>query len=586
MPNRVSNFCCTIFPCFKKDVETHSPALQGFSLKNIHDLDPYACITYDEFAREFMATYGKRLLEEVEKDYGIFKVPYISAEEVKQRLIGIAARVKKEDLVTLFDSIVDGDYDLGCVRFLSRENIDHIEKFLNFEELGDNELEILTAAFRYFPNKTGEMQAVGSLFFSLKEFRKIPAKWPSAFRNHLTMVRAFERCDHFIQDANAKYLDLRRELAHTEHLAREIAYGIPLNETLSHNISHAQKNQNLTPIERLQRIDDLVKEQVVGTIFPTLNEKGEKVFYEIKSSFFYRGLVAFFCAPFTNGQWVSKNSADPSPFPVKAIFRGTWCKSSLQRDFEGLEAGCKSFFELSGELITQLENCIPKHAGEVYVDTMGHSLGGNDGERFAKLMAEIRATRLTESGLHESATDKVTRVRVYTWNSPGLKLDTIQEYNEHVIKIKYSQHPIQFHHTHVLVGEDIFQIFGEGLLGFQDPKLHPDPQNIINENTRIVKFVRGDIKALIGTTLKAHTRPCLSVDAKNPKMKVRTKNINRQLGPKSALDRIKMLAKAIFRRLKRLSKQIASLFICTKKNLTNPDHLIHQVFTQRALRRS
>lgn len=248
--------------------------------------------------------------------------------------------------------------------------------------------------------------------------------------------------------------------------------------------------------------------------------------------------------------------------------------------------GPKSFFELSGELITQFENCIPKNAGEVHLVTAGHSLGGADAMRFAKLMAEIRSIRLTETGPHESASDKLTEVRVYTWNSPGLKLDTLQEFNEHMIKIKYSQHPIEFQHTHVLVGEDIFQNMGEALAGWQDPKLHPDPQNIINENTRIVKFVRNDIKALIGTTLKAHTRPCLSVDAKDPKMKVRTKNINRHLGPKKFFDRIRMLVKAIFRRLKRLSKQIASLFICTKKNLTKSDHLIHQVFKQRALRRS
>lgn len=586
MVNAVSpkqNYFCA---CSKKN-SLHQFISKEFHLSEVLQLPDSLHVSYRSFTQELSQYYGERIVDELKANHGSFTGSFISIAEVKHYLIGIAARVKRGDLRQFFRSIIGEERPLLCSNFLSFQEIEWLQQFSKFEDLTDKEIDMLLAAFRYQRNKNGDLQGAGSLFFPLKKFRKLP-KGSDEFRKNLTMVRAFERADHFIQDPNAKNLKLRQGLAFTEHLAREIAYGIPLDKKLSDQIDRLKHKKILSLSGRKEAIQELIASEVVGVIFPTINENGQKVYYEIKSSVFENGLVAFFCAPLTPGQWVSQDSAKDSSYPVLAIFRGTWCKKSLRRDIESVEAGEKSFNALSAEIIEQFERAIPNDAGNVKVKVTGHSLGSSDAQRFAGLVAKIRSLRLKETTMpHESKVDKVTALDLTTWNSPGLRFATCIDYSRSLRAIKRSHFPITFTHTHVKVGEDGVQVFGRALLGWVDPKWHRrryGKRKIANPETQLIKFERRDLKAVLGTTLYAHTRPCLSVDARNPKMKVMDVGINTRLGPRSFLNWVWLILKAIFRRICRIPelwKGTIKIIIGIKKR----DKTIHQLFKQCAIRK-
>lgn len=527
-----------------------------FKILEILDFSDSETVEYETFHDEFIAYYGDRLADEVDNEYGPFSDDWITVKEIKQRLISAAALVKKDDLEDLFDEIHAHGKDLGCKDLLSSEEKREIRSVKNFEKLKNHQLEILISAYRYLPNSKQDLQALGSLFYPLKKYPKIPDS-SKVFHKHLTMIRAFERTEHFAQDkaAKKKHFALRQQLAASEHLCREIAYGVPLNNDLEKQIKILMKKKLLTPYEIQQAISDLIKKEVVGTIFPTLNDKGQKVFYEIKSSVFENGLVAFFCAPFTEGQW-QKNRSTDTPYPIKAIFRGTWCYSSLKRDFtEGLEIGQNSFFGLSPSIIEALEDCIPDDAENVSADIQGHSLGGVDASRLVVLLAKQRVERQRELGEdHESKLDQIRSIKLTTWNSPGVLKSTCRDYNENVEEItKNPILPLTFQHTHVKVGEDVVQNFGKTLLGWQDPKVvKKSHKSIRNSNTKVVKFNFTRFYTIIGTTWFAHRLPCLSVEAKETRMRVKRGKINRKLGPRGLCSWIKLIARAFFRRARRI----------------------------------
>lgn len=538
---------------------THSANISlndDFSISEILDFSDSETVKYESFQNEFYAYYGDRLADEVESEYGPFKKEWITVKEIKQRLVSAAALVKKEDLEFLFDQIHAHGKDLGCKTLLTFDEKSEIRSVTRFKRLKNHQLEILISAYRYLPNSKQDMQAIGSLLYPLKKYPKIP-NHSKVFHKHLTMIRAFERAEHFLQkkSKSKKNFALRQKLAASEHLSREISYGIPLNNELENQINVLMKKKLLTPSEIQQAIADLIKKEVVGTIFPTLNDKGQKVFYEIKSSVFENGLVAFFCAPFTEGQW-KKNGSTDTPYPIKALFRGTWCYSSLKRDLtEGLEVGQNSFFGLSPSIVEALEECIPGEADNVSADIQGHSLGGVDASRLVVLLAKQRVERQRELGEdHESKLDQIRTIKLTTWNSPGVLKSTCREYNENVAEIKKNPIlPLSFQHTHVKVGEDVFQNFGKTLLGWQDPKVvKKSHKSIRNHNTKVIKFHFKRFHTIIGTTWFAHRLPCLSVDAKDTRMRVKRGKINRKLGPRGLCRWIKLIAKAVFRRARRI----------------------------------
>lgn len=538
-----------------------NPAKKAFELENLFNYANKDKVSYSDFQEEIKSYYGERLAAELETEYGSYAAPFITIEEVKQRIVSIAALVKKEDLETLFDEITAGSKKRKCLEVLTFDEETEIRNSLWFDDLQDQQIEILMSVFRYFPNERYEMQAVGSLFYPLKQFPRVPSK-SKIFYKHLTMVRAFERADHFIQNSKRKNFAFWQKLAASEHLSREIAYGIPLNDDLKKHINLLKQKKLLTPSELQTAIEELIKKEVVGTIFSSIDAEGKKVFFEIKSSVFERGLVAFFCAPLTPGQWQTNGSSD-APYPIKAIFRGTWCVESMKRDFtEGIEVGQNSFFGLSPSIIERLEESISEEAENVWIDACGHSLGGSDASRLAVTLAEIRSQRQRELGQsYESKLDSIRGINLTTWNTPGLLKSTCQRYNDNLDEIKRNPIlPLECNHTHVKVGEDVFQNFGRTLPGWQDPKLLKVPQkDIRNRRTRLVQFDFEKMGAVIGTTWFAHRLPCLSVEARKTKVRIYRGNINQRLGPKGFWGWIKLIATAIIRRTKRIPSAVCNI---------------------------
>ncbi|KAF3361845.1 hypothetical protein PHSC3_001611 [Chlamydiales bacterium STE3] len=538
-------------------------------------------VAFDDFKRKILNLYGLRLVNEMEESYleesfcrSTIAIPgRITVGEVKQRLISLAALAKKEDLKNLFDAIDSDSARLGCIKFLSDCEIACIKQAQDFDSLTDKQIDILMKAFRSLPNGEGKMQAVSALFYPLKHFPRLPGN-SLLFQNHLTMLRAFERVDHFKQNQDIEGYSTRLKLAPTEHMSREIAYGIPLNQD---QVNKIQK-MDLSPSVKKQKLRDLIRKEVVGILFPTLDEKGQTVYYEVKSATIENGLVAFFCAPFTKGQWGHQDH-----FPVKALFRGTWCLASIKRNAkEGLEVGRKSFIGLCDDILESFHNSLPDGSTTVSVSAIGHSLGGVDSMRFAALIAKVLVGSFGEKTDHLHKIICVRKFSVCTWNSPGVLKSTCREYNQHVSHIQKSGRPIDFSHVHVKVGEDVFQNFGNAFLGWIPPSRAEGNKKIKNTNTTIVKFYFKRFYTVLGTTWFTHRLPCLSVDAKENFFRVKRYKINRKLGPRNILRWIKMIAKAIFRRILRIPKKIA--IVCKGIWIKQPSRDLHEIFVACSLR--
>lgn len=574
--------------------------LPGVTTPNLSSFSPYKgisiyglthskSVSMAEFRQCVTDLYGVRLVQEMEQYYPS-AISHLDQEEIHQRLISLAALVKKDDVRALFSAIKKGDTtSFTCQQFLGHIDRSKLQNITHFNALTSEHLDILMSLFRYLPNQNKDLQAIGSYLYPLAKFPQIP-KGPLPFQDHLTKIRAFERVDHFKQDQrHGKYTTLKRTLAASEHLSKEIAYGLPLD--IEREIKQLGLKGNINPQERKQMIQDLIQREIEGALFPTLDQHGRKVYYEVKSSTYENGLVAFFCAPLTKGQWYAGKKTN---VPLLALFRGTWCMDSLKRDLrEGLEAGRKSFFGLTIDMIEAFQKSIPDEAKRVAVSVMGHSLGGVDAMRFAALLAKIRAERIyniKQGELQNNKTDKVRSIKVFTWNAPGLLKKTCHEYNEHRAYINaYNQGvqkkdalPLSIRHTHVKAAEDAFQNFGKALLGWIPPSKGMKNRAIKNPNTKIVKFYLKKFYKVIGTTWVTHRAPYLSVDARVNRMRVKKECINQWLGPRSILRWVKMIASAVFRRMLRIPKYgcqiVKKLFV--REDIKN----IHAFFTARAIR--
>ena len=107
-------------------------------------------IPYEEARTTLIAHYGNRVVNELAFDFPIEST--ITIVRFKEMLLAEALRIKKEDLVALYQAIKGcGGYDLfACQRNMDIESIQQLQNTNSFQELNYKQLDCLVSAFRSY----------------------------------------------------------------------------------------------------------------------------------------------------------------------------------------------------------------------------------------------------------------------------------------------------------------------------------------------------------------------------------------------------------------------------------------------------
>ncbi len=494
LPSDFNNHCCSFY---KQSLEVAAPKLAEFL-----QLNPEETISYEQARTTLVAHYGRRIVDEVELSFPAqCTEPKIKASLLRELLVNIALRVKKEDLVELYNAIQgEGSDELfACARNIPENVIRKIKESTDFNQLDFEQLDGLVSAFRSY-KKQGNVKPINDDL--TKNILVSPITTDALY-----FLKKSNEAHKYVQpDEDAEDYTHKADYAPREHLAREMAYALRFEGT-------------------------------TGVILKTLSQN--KVSYaQVVGTFSEKGLHAHMLCPLTE---------DPKGTTGTLLFRGIKPHdfASIKRAFgEGWEAGAKTFSLLQNELWDWFKSCLP-NSPFLEIDIVGHSQGARDAAMFADCFVQkitppkaqptssqpALANRASVGEPKEQRTntpkEKKTNLAniklVQTWgfNSPASTLQTCSDYNYHRLQLQDSGivQPV-IAHNYILVEGDLAQNSNWALHGWVHPKLESmkhgqDPKIVrtyTNKNgvensvpdTRLVIVTPTSNVSSVSTTIHSH----------------------------------------------------------------------------------
>ncbi|MDF2576861.1 MAG: hypothetical protein K0S74_345 [Chlamydiales bacterium] len=505
--------------------------------------------------RYIETTYGSRLAEQISKAY-FQDMEYIDISMSKLIFPAVAAKTTKADLKELHEDIRMNTNNFACKSALT-EDQQWVLRYKEFNALTNTEISWLLQAFRptIIENSTHAKADIDNgsnaktELFGLRLFPNLEApqvKSNVELYNDLATLRTFQSLHNYNMSELDKLNEKFRDLAPKEHMARQLAYAPPHIPSIDYTIEKG--------------------------ILPILDKTGQINYYEVHHRTHCDGLVCYICTPVTTGQWLAENV---DRMPVKVLFRGTYCASSLQRDGAMLtqgEAGRKVFekyFEcIQQSLIDFLEQ---NKNGKVALDITGHSLGAIDAQRFVAMLAislsnhykknssdledpvlrnsiyaeeeEIKQNASlhkkktlskpfpmdTVNSKHESlednwedvqvpnlkALEQIRSIQLVTWNSPCITRARAIQFNKARLELseRYGYDFLKI--THNEVQNDLVHRAGTTLLGWEDKYIQKElkTRDLKFNPTSLFTFVLEGIRVSKGA-YDAHTKACLTEEGR------------------------------------------------------------------------
>lgn len=461
----------------------------AIDLKTISKLPNSTTFSRQDVVETLQRHYGMRLAKEVIASWDPLD-ERVSVHTITKLLVGIAAKVKREDLVALFEQIRFGtNQEATCVHWLTEEEKQEIVRANDFEQLNDQQLTLLMNLYRNVFNEFGDSEPVAKAFFPHYE---ISVTTP--FEQCLDVVRACEIVDRYEQTAKLgdETFELRQKLAGAEHLAREISYVLP---------------------------DD-----PIGLVVPIRDSEGDTKLYTVKGTVIEKGLYFYVFVPVTKGQW----QKEAALCPVHCSFRGSadrhaWVRNLTESNPQAIEAGRLSYRLHEPKIAKCYAESLPLYPSKVLFT--GHSLGTGDAVRLA-------VTHYANLANPEYAAilNRVQDMTIVTWCPVSLARETIDQYER--VKGLSTLVPRIYHNY---ADEDIVPgASGLYLFGFQN--IAPSAQEGQQQTTFMTKYTLRQISTSVGTTWVAHRTPFLIDNAEGVTIKIiPPEDLNRKLGPRGAM---------------------------------------------------
>ncbi len=343
-----------------------------------------------------------------------------------------------------------------------------------------------------FPN-FGSM-STGDLCKALEEIRdiqynKIEPSKEMPYRKQLQHDQTVLNYIKEVDDYRATSTDISsrtlKHFSHSEYLSRQISYAL-----------FDQSNVRFTE----------------GLLFPIYDKNDDLCLVQAHQLVSHEGIHGALIKP-------AKPKASRNKYQI--VFRGTYCKESLMRDFSPNERLFTSFFDGPGrrsfeiyrnQIVHRMKPHL-KNADKPILEFMGHSLGAVDAMRMMEYYMHLEALK-EKSPIHA--------FNLFAYNTPSLEPDITRRFIEsaHVLGSPIRLRYFNVHH-------DPIQQVGSHRLGYY----RSDQEKPENVKISIFKFNRNfeeRIRALtknffsrskfiLSKALEAHTFYCLKRhDTENP----------------------------------------------------------------------
>jgi hypothetical protein len=376
------------------------------------------------------STYGSNLASKISERYNLFKSKDpLTFLNIKEIMLGIAARVSVDDLIWLFNAIKNEENMPVCHMLLSDVEKASLKEVASFAKLEVGLVNALLRCFTHHPYKAYLYNCLEVLFPDLVhpkqyEFNSLQARQDAEiiFANHQL----------------SKITKKDMNFALSEHNAKRLAYA------------------------------DLD----MGLIVPMFDTDSELNLYEVVLSLdnLHDGMVGNFLTPLVFDHQIMGGKS----YPIYLNFRGTQPSnirsnsgSSLVRDFDYRGVGRATFDSRTSEIAEKLDhiiNHLAKDHKSVELFINGHSLGGADVQRcVAFLIDEIQ-----KEDSHASF-KKIKHITATAHNPPGVQKDVNQGFKEALETSKCSVDM-----NYVIYESDPIQHAGPLYLGhnIENPKLN------------------------------------------------------------------------------------------------------------------
>ncbi len=420
-------------------------------------------ISYEDARTTLMAHYGRRVVDEVELGFPAnFTQAPISAARFREMLVSVALRVKKEDLVALYNTLKGNLSEelFACTQNIAPAAIAHLKTTGNFDTLNDTQLMYLVTAFRSYKDINTESVAEhankNQQFFSIKPIGKklvkdIPKNLLSPITDlALKFLAASKRAETYIQNDDSPDYNVRSKYASREHLAREMAYALDFSGNK-------------------------------GTIFQSVTTNNTLSFSYLADTLCEEGIQAYLVCPLTN---------DPKGSLISLLFGGFKHCGISEDEISTqaiIKAGGMIFAGLKKELWKMFVCNIPKSPQHIEVDAIGYDLGAHNAMLFSEYFAMMYFCQGTPDAWYDLSTKSIVEfdalacltniklLQVWAMGPRTSSLINCSEYNfrKHLLQQMPSENrPLIAHHyllTANFIPPDL------KLYGWVDPSL-PDSQ--------------------------------------------------------------------------------------------------------------
>ncbi len=340
-------------------------------------------IAYEEARTTLIAHYGRRVVDEIEIGLPVnLTLEPISAAHFREMLVSIALRVKKEDLLALYQAIKGNDSEelFACMQNIHPEIVAQLKATKDFDALNYEQLDYLVSAFRSYTFFGADGSKTNATTqnphpFSIKPINKELIKGISKnqlspiTRLALKFLAASERAGTYIQfdedSIEAKY-------APREYLAREVAPALEFSGNK-------------------------------GTIFKSVTTQNTLSFSYLADAFYEGGMQAYLVHPITS---------DPKGTHISLLFGGDKKNTATTErglSARSLQAGSMSLATLKNNLWKKFVKKIPK-SPHIEVDVVGYDVGAHNAMLFSEQFATFYYCEAMSNTWHDLENDETIQL--------------------------------------------------------------------------------------------------------------------------------------------------------------------------------
>jgi len=418
--------------------------------------------------------FGDDYVRTTMETYGYLSEEILSTKDIHAIMIGLVANLNMNDLEGIYEQRDNPILHL---------NLDHLPENLD-DCTQENIHEVLL-----------QLRSIDRSRFELFK-PEIKGPFSDQLERDLGILTFIENLPEYErhQEDNILRINHVKHFGYSEYLSRDVVYGL----------CFSAKTQ--------------FRE---AALIPLLDEKMEMRYLEAHSLHHGEGLFGVTFLP------TEQNPGEP--IPVQVVFRGTYDKDSLKRDFSirekeyffGFEGpGVKSFNRKRDQMVQKLEEHLDlmselNDGAEFSLDFMGHSLGASDAQRMMHAVTKR---------IIETESDDVREMKFHSFNSPAVEGNISSEFVILATLLEDTEFSLRYFDTH----RDWVQSVGGARLGYIDnyadipdnlkltvmtfsraPKLLDELQNNLIERGMHPKYLRTTFNGLFLELMRrvdAHTR--------------------------------------------------------------------------------